>query len=108
MSKHAGRPPPKLSPPIDASAQRLAELFGALSDPTRVRIIASLLDVELSVRAIAEATGASESAVSHQLRLLRNLRLVRARKAGRQVFYTLDDDHVTELFLCGLEHVRHG
>ncbi len=94
---------------LDApTAQRLSELFGALSDPTRVRIIASLLGDELSVRALADAIGSSESAVSHQLRLLRHLRLVRARKDGRQVFYTLDDDHIAELFQRGLEHVHHG
>jgi ArsR family transcriptional regulator len=60
------------------------------------------------VRALADAIGSSESAVSHQLRLLRHLRLVRARKDGRQVFYTLDDDHIAELFQRGLEHVHHG
>jgi ArsR family transcriptional regulator len=83
---------------------RLAELFGALSDPTRLRIIAALLEGELSVGRIAEDIGLSESAVSHQLRGLRQMRLVRTRKAGRQVFYALDDDHVARLYQLGLEH----
>jgi ArsR family transcriptional regulator len=97
------------SPKIDEQAiQRLADLYGALSDPTRLRIIAALTAGEMSVHAIALAASASESAVSHQLRLLRNLRLARARKQGRQVFYTLDDDHVADLFQRGLEHVKHG
>lgn len=83
---------------------RLAELFGALSDPTRLRIISALLEGELSVGRIAEDIGLSESAVSHQLRGLRQMRLVRTRKAGRQVFYALDDDHVARLYRLGLEH----
>ena len=87
-----------------ANFTRLAELFGALSDPTRLRIISALLESELSVGQIAEEIGLSESAVSHQLRGLRQMRLVRTRKAGRQVFYTLDDDHVTRLYRLGLEH----
>jgi ArsR family transcriptional regulator len=87
---------------------RLSDLYGALSDPTRLRIIAALTAGEMNVRAIALAANASASAVSHQLRLLRNLRLARARKQGRQVFYALDDDHVAELFQRGLDHVTHG
>ena len=90
------------------TAGRIAELFGALSDPTRVRIIAALAGGELNVRAIAEAIGLSESAVSHQLRSLRHLHLVQGRKVGRQVFYSLEDDHIAELYDRGLDHVRHG
>ena len=86
-------------------AELLAELFRALSDPSRVRIIAALLDDEKNVSALADIVGISESAVSHQLRTLRQLRLVRAQKRGRQVYYRLDDEHVTALFLKGLEHV---
>jgi DNA-binding transcriptional ArsR family regulator len=100
------RPP---SPPLDeATAARVAELFRAFSDTSRVRLIAALADCEMHVGALAEAVGISESAVSHHLRGLRQMRLVRARKAGRQVFYCLDDDHVSALFQQGLDHVRHG
>lgn len=87
---------------------QLAELFSALSDASRVRIIALLLEGEKSVSALAEGLNMSESAVSHQLRGLRQMHLVRARKSGRQVFYSLDDDHVAKLFSLGLEHVQHG
>ena len=86
-------------------AELLAEMFRALSDPSRVRIIAALLDGEKNVSTLTEIVGISESAVSHQLRTLRQLRLVRAQKRGREVFYKLDDEHVTALFLKGLEHV---
>jgi len=92
----------------EKTAQYLAEFFSALSDPSRVRIIAALTHGELSVGALAEIVEISESAVSHQLRGLRHMRLVRARKEGRQVFYSLDDEHVTELFQRGLEHIQHG
>jgi len=86
----------------------LAELFSALSDPTRLRIISSLLDTELNVGEIASQLQMTESAVSHQLRGLRHMNLVRSRKEGRQVFYALDDDHVEKLYRLGLEHVEHG
>jgi ArsR family transcriptional regulator, lead/cadmium/zinc/bismuth-responsive transcriptional repressor len=90
------------------ASDHLAELFNALSDPNRLRIISTLLKGERNVGALAGAVGLSESAVSHQLRGLRQMRLVRARKAGRQVFYALDDDHVARLFQLGLDHVEHG
>ncbi len=89
-------------------AAQLAELFSALSDTSRVRIIAALTQGEMNVSALAEAVGISESAVSHHMRHLRQMRLVRGRKDGRYVFYSLDDDHITDLFRCGLEHVLHG
>ena len=86
----------------------LADLFSALSDPTRLRIISVLLDGERNVGEIAAELDMTESAVSHQLRGLRFMRLVRSRKDGRQVFYALDDDHVGKLYQLGLEHVDHG
>lgn len=86
----------------------LADLFSALSDPTRLRIISVLLEGELNVGEIAARLEMSESAVSHQLRGLRQMKLLRGRKEGRQVFYTLDDDHVAKLYRMGLEHVGHG
>jgi DNA-binding transcriptional ArsR family regulator len=94
---------------LDAeTAANLAEMFRALSDPSRIRIISALADNELNVGALADAVGLSESAVSHQLRGLRQMRLVRARKEGRQVFYALDDEHITDLFHRGLDHILHG
>jgi DNA-binding transcriptional ArsR family regulator len=92
----------------ELKAIQLAELFSALSDASRVRIISELIEKEMNVSDLAEKTQMSESAVSHQLRGLRQMRLVRARKSGRQVFYSLDDDHVAKLFNMGLDHVKHG
>jgi len=92
----------------DATAIRLAETFKALSDPSRVRIVSLLAQAELCVGDLAAALAMSQSAVSHQLRTLRDLHLVRWRREGRQVYYTLDDDHVADLFQRGLDHVSHG
>jgi len=92
----------------EPTSTHLADLFSALSDPTRLRIISVLLEAELSVGEIAAQLGMTESAVSHQLRGLRQMKLVRSRKEGRQVFYALADDHVTELYRMGLDHVEHG
>lgn len=89
-------------------SSQLADLFSALSDPTRLRIISALLVGEMNVGEIAAQLGMTESAVSHQLRGLRQMKLVRSRKEGRQVFYALDDDHVAKLYLLGLDHVEHG
>ena len=91
----------------EKSATYLAEFFSALSDISRVRIISALTQGELNVSALADIVGISESAISHQLRILRQLHLVSARRTGRQVFYSLDDDHVTDLFRLGLEHIQH-
>jgi ArsR family transcriptional regulator, lead/cadmium/zinc/bismuth-responsive transcriptional repressor len=89
-----------------ALAGALAETFRALGDPTRVRILDALSRAELCVCDIATLLSLGESAVSHQLRLLRSLRLVRSRRAGRMVFYALDDAHIVRLFAQGLEHVE--
>jgi ArsR family transcriptional regulator, lead/cadmium/zinc/bismuth-responsive transcriptional repressor len=86
---------------------RLAETFKALGDPTRVRIISALCGGEMCVNDLADALDISQSAVSHQLRVLRNLHLVRSRKEGRSVYYALDDEHVLTLFAQGLDHVKH-
>lgn len=88
-------------------AAKVADFFSAFSDTSRVRIISVLTGGELHVGAIAKAVGLSESAVSHHLRGLRHLRLVKARKEGRQVFYYLDDDHIIEIFNSGVLHVKH-
>lgn len=88
-------------------ANRLAEVFGALSDPTRLRIISLLLDHEVCVHTLETVLGMSQSAISHQLRTMRQLRLVRFRKEGRHVYYALDDEHVRDLFAQGLSHIQH-
>ena len=102
---------------VDASASRrarlmpagaveaLADTFRMLGDPTRVRILDVLAGGELCVCDIADLVGTSESAVSHQLRLLRGMRLVRPRRAGRQVYYALDDQHIISLFQQGVRHI---
>jgi DNA-binding transcriptional ArsR family regulator len=92
----------------EQTSTHLADLFSALSDPTRLRIISVLLEGEMNVGDIAAQLEMSESAVSHQLRGLRQMRLVRGRKNGRQVYYTLDDDHIGQLYRLGLDHVEHG
>ena len=89
-----------------ASVVALAETFKALGDGTRVRILDALARRELCVSDIARSLDLSESAVSHQLRLLRALRIVRGRRSGRLVYYALDDQHVAHLFQQGLSHVQ--
>ena len=84
---------------------RLAETFRVLGDPTRVRIIQALSLDELCVCDIASLLSTTKSAVSHQLRLLRSLRVVKYRKAGRIVYYSLDDSHVENLLQEGLHHI---
>ncbi|MFN2446286.1 MAG: ArsR/SmtB family transcription factor [Vicinamibacterales bacterium] len=84
----------------------LANTFRALGDPTRVRLLDAMSHSELCVCDLATLVGTSESAVSHQLRLLRTLRLVRSRREGRMVYYALDDRHITTLFKQGLRHVQ--
>jgi ArsR family transcriptional regulator len=88
------------------AALTLAETFRVLGDPTRVRILDALSQGELCVCDLAAAIGLSESAVSHQLRLLRGRRLVRPRRAGRMVFYAIDDQHIMDLFAQGRRHVE--
>ena len=90
----------------DSEATTLAETFSVLSDPTRMKIIHALSSEELCVCDIACILGMSISAVSHQLRILRTMRLVRFRKESKMVYYSLDDDHITALFNEGLDHVR--
>jgi DNA-binding transcriptional ArsR family regulator len=87
-------------------AETLADTFRVLGDPTRIRLIAAMAAAERCVGDLAAAVGMSESAVSHQLRMLRAARLVRTRRAGRHVFYTLDDGHILTLFQQGLSHVH--
>lgn len=87
------------------TVQSLAELFKVIGDPTRLKILHALRKKELCVCDISELIGLSPSAVSHQLRVLRNTKLVKYRKEGRSVYYSLDDDHVVCLLSQGLQHV---
>jgi ArsR family transcriptional regulator, lead/cadmium/zinc/bismuth-responsive transcriptional repressor len=89
------------------TASRLSEIFAAMADPNRLRIISALSHHELSVSELSKLVDMTKSATSHQLRLLRTLRIVRARKAGRQVFYFLHDDHIHDLLDRGIAHIQH-
>ncbi len=84
----------------------LSETFGALSDPTRVKILHALSKSELCVCDISAVLDMTVSAVSHQLRVLRNMRLVKFRKAGKMVYYSLDDEHIVRLFKVAYDHVN--
>jgi DNA-binding transcriptional ArsR family regulator len=88
------------------AVEALADTFRVLGDPTRVRIVDALSGGELCVCDIASLVGISESAVSHQLRLLRGMRVVRPRRSGRLVYYALDDQHIIELLRQALTHVE--
>ncbi len=88
-------------------ALRVAELFRAFSDASRVRIVYALLRGEVNVGGLAQLVGLSESAVSHHLRGLRQLRLVQARKDGQQVFYSVNDDHIAQIFRQVVNHAQH-
>jgi ArsR family transcriptional regulator, lead/cadmium/zinc/bismuth-responsive transcriptional repressor len=91
---------------VDAHlAESIASIFKSLGDPNRVRIISLLLEHELCVEDIAAVLNMSQSAVSHQLRTLRQLRLVRSQKTGRNVYYKLQDEHIKDLYLTTLKHI---
>jgi DNA-binding transcriptional ArsR family regulator len=85
----------------------MAEIFKALSDPSRLKIVLALLKREHCVCDIAVICQQSESAISHQLRVLRTLKIVKNRREGKSVYYTLDDDHVMSLIHYSLDHVKH-
>ncbi|HEX6292867.1 MAG TPA: metalloregulator ArsR/SmtB family transcription factor [Herpetosiphonaceae bacterium] len=89
-------------------SERLSQTFKAMADPTRVRILHALALSELCVCDLARLVQISESAVSHQLSLLRALRIVRRRKTGRHVFYALEDEHIRSLIQQGLAHQTHA
>ena len=85
----------------------LSELFKVFGDATRIRIISALLDGEMCVFHLSEALGMGQSAISHQLRILRSAGLVKPRRSGKTVFYSLDDEHVKLIYDMGLAHIRH-
>ncbi|WRS27433.1 metalloregulator ArsR/SmtB family transcription factor [Oscillospiraceae bacterium MB08-C2-2] len=91
--------------PDDEKLFNLAEIFKVFGDSTRIRIMTSLLSGEMCVCDISELLGMNQSAISHQLRLLKNHRLVRSRREGKSVFYALDDSHIFSILLEGLKHV---
>ncbi len=88
------------------SAAHVAELFRAFSDTSRVRIMSALVNGKLNVSALAKVVGISESAVSHHMRGLRQMRLVNARKEGKEVYYSVEDEHIIHLFQQGVKHVQ--
>jgi DNA-binding transcriptional ArsR family regulator len=92
--------------PDTRTLNALAETFKVLSHPTRLKIIHALFSNELCVCDLAALLGSTESAVSHQLRLLRSMRLVKHRRAGKLAYYSLDDRHVHQLFEAGLKHMQ--
>ncbi len=94
--------------PSEDVMRAMAESFSALADPTRLRILALLYAGERSVNDLADHLEISQSGVSHQLRILRSLNIVRYRKQGRRVFYDLADDHVRDIFSRTLIHITHN
>ena len=95
--------------PLDEiTSARVAELFRAFSDSSRVRLLSALIEGEMNVSAIAALLGISESAVSHHLRNLRQMWMVQARRNGKEVFYRVEDEHIIALFQQGVRHVQHG
>lgn len=103
------RPTPKDAPaeiPDDEVLYELADLFRVFGDSTRIKILYALHDQELCVQDIAAAVGLSQSAVSHQLRVLKDSKLVRFRRDGKTVYYALDDDHVRSILSLGMEHIE--
>ncbi|MDD4775389.1 MAG: metalloregulator ArsR/SmtB family transcription factor [Syntrophomonas sp.] len=89
-------------------AQALADTFKTLADPNRVKIVFALMNRELCVCDLAVVIGASDSAVSHQLRMLRTQKLVKFRREGKILYYSLVDEHIDKLFKQGLEHISHS
>lgn len=98
----------KLNVPIaEKFVQPMADTFKVLGDPTRIRILALLAEGEACVTNIADSLEMTQSAISHQLRLLRHAGLVKFTKTGKEVFYSLDDQHVLTLFAQALDHIKH-
>lgn len=93
--------------PVQEHLYDLSELFKSLGDQTRLKILFALSRSEMCVCDIAALLEMSQSAISHQLRVLRNVRLVKYHKVGKVVYYALDDNHVNEIFKQGLDHVEH-
>ncbi|CAH2212037.1 ArsR/SmtB family transcription factor [Tepidibacter aestuarii] len=93
--------------PEEETLYDVAELFKVFGDTTRIKIIYALFMSEMCVCDIATLLGMTQSAISHQLRVLKNARLVKFRKEGKVAYYSLDDDHVKQIFDTGLTHINH-
>lgn len=91
--------------PDKETLENIAELFKAFGDATRVHILSLLLQQEMCVNDIAEAVAVSQSAISHQLRILKQMHLIKYRREGKNILYSLADDHVRTILQMGLEHV---
>lgn len=94
------------SQPAEEYLYDLAELFKVFGDSTRIRILYALFESELCVGDMAQLLGISQSAVSHQLKILKDAKLVRFRRDGKIIFYMLDDDHIRTMLSMGMEHVE--
>lgn len=92
--------------PVETELYDLAELFKVFGDSTRIRILFELFEKEESVGDIAEALNMTQSAISHQLKILKQSKLIKARREGKSMFYSLADDHVKSIIYQGLEHVE--
>ena len=92
--------------PDKETVEKIANLFKAFADPTRVQILSNLVGGELYVSDITDALALTQSAVSHQLSILKQMDLVKARREGKSCFYSLADDHVKTILKMGLEHVN--
>lgn len=88
------------------TAAHVAELFSAFSDTSRVRILSAIVEQEMNISSLAKLIGVTESAVSHHMRGLRQMRLVQSRREGKEVYYRVEDPHVIALFQQGLRHVQ--
>lgn len=96
----------KAKMPLEERLYDLAELFKVFGDTTRVKILSALFESEMCVCDIATLLNMNQSAISHQLRVLKTARLVKYRKEGKTVFYSLDDEHIKNIFDQGLEHIH--
>ncbi len=92
--------------PVEEESQDLSEFFKVFGDPTRLKILSILDGRELCVHVIADVIEMQQTAVSHQLKILRHKRLVKYRKEGKHVYYSLADSHIKEILRVGLEHIK--
>ena len=92
--------------PVETELYDLAELFKVFGDSTRIRILFVLFETEVCVCDLAQALNMTQSAISHQLKILKQAKLVKSRRDGKQVYYALADDHVTTILAMGLEHIE--
>jgi DNA-binding transcriptional ArsR family regulator len=101
-------PKSKISLLDEHTSAHVAELFRSFSDTSRVRILFALSQQEMNTSKLSETLGISESAISHHLRGLRQMRIVQSRREGKEVYYRIDDEHIIALFQQGVKHVQNG